>query len=116
MRKMKKGRKFGREKDQRKALMKSLVASLFLREKMKTTEAKAKEASRLAEKFITKAKKGGLVSRRNFAKYFSKKISEKLIKEIGPRYKERQGGCIRIIKMGRRKSDGAKMAIIELVK
>jgi len=116
MRKLKKGRKFSRKRDQRKALLKSLIGSLFLHEKIKTTEARAKEISRFAEKFITKAKKGDLASRRFLARYFSPKITKKLIDEIGPKYKERKGGYLRVIKLGPRKSDGARIAIIELVK
>jgi len=116
MRKLKKGRKFSRKRDQRKALLKNLSAELFLHEKIKTTEAKAKELKRYAEKFVTKAKKGDLSSRRYLLKFFSKSIVKKLIGEIAPRYKERPGGYTRVVKLGPRKSDGAKMAIIELVK
>ena len=116
MRKLKKSRKLSRKKDQRKALLKSLARALFLQEKIKTTEAKAKEVSAFAEKFITRAKKQNLASRRILAKYFSKNLVKKLVEEIAPRYKERKGGYTRIIKLGPRKSDGAKMAIIELVK
>jgi len=115
MRKLKKGRKFSRERDQRKALLKSLAVNLFLREKIKTTEAKAKGLSSFAEKLITKSKKGDLASRRILVRYFPKKIVKKLVNEIGPKYKERKGGYTRVIKLGPRKSDGAKMAIIELV-
>jgi large subunit ribosomal protein L17 len=88
----------------------------LLKEKIKTTEAKAKELSRFVEKFITRAKKGDLSSRRLLLQNFSSKIVKKLVKEIGPRYKDRSGGYTRIIKLGQRKSDGAKIAIIELVK
>jgi len=116
MRKRKKGRKLSRKRDQRKALLKSLGASLLLQEKIKTTEAKAKEASAFIEKFITKAKKGDLSARRFLARFFSEKVVKKLVEEIGPRYKDRKGGYTRIIKLGQRKSDGAKLAIIELVK
>ncbi len=116
MRKRKKGRKFGREKSQRKALLRSLANNLFLKEKIKTTESKAKELSPLAEKYITKAKKINLANRRILLKELSSKVVKKLEKEIGPRYKERKGGYTRIIKMGPRKSDGAKMVIIELVR
>ena len=116
VRKLKQGRKFSRERNQRRALLKSLAASLFLNEKIKTTEAKAKEVSGFAEKFITRAKKGDLASRRHLIGYFSEKIAKKLIDEIGPRYKERKGGYTRIIKLGPIKSDGARMAIIELEK
>lgn len=94
----------------------SLASALLLQEKIKTTEAKAKEASGFTEKFITKAKKGDITARRFLARFFTKKITKKLIEEISPRYKGRKGGYTRIIKLGRRKSDGAKMAIIELVK
>ena len=116
MRKLKQGRKLSRERNQRKALLKSLASALFLHEKIKTTEAKAKEVSMFAEKCITRAKKGDLNSRRILSKYFSKALVKKLVDDIGPKYKERKGGYTRIIKLGPRKSDGAKMAIIELVK
>jgi large subunit ribosomal protein L17 len=116
MRKLKKGRKLSRKSGQRKALLKSLAASLFLREKIKITEAKAKELSVFGQKCITRAKKGDLAARRILVRYFSKPLTKKLIEKIGPRYKERKGGYVRIIKLGPRKSDGAKMAIIELVK
>ena len=116
MRKLKQGRKLSRKRNQRKALLKSLAGAIFLHEKIKTTEAKAKEVSSFAEKCITRAKKGDLSSRRILAKYFSKDLVKKLVDEIGPKYKDRKGGYTRIIKLGPRKSDGAKMAIIELVK
>ena len=116
MRKLKKGRKLGRERDQRKALIKSILNSFFVYEKIKTTEAKAKEVSRFAEKIITKAKKGGVSQRRFLARFFSPKTVKKIIEETAPRYKDRKGGYLRIIKLGPRQSDGAKMAIIELVK
>lgn len=116
MKKGKKGRKLSRGKDQRKALLKSLARALFLHEKIKTTEAKAKEVSQFAQKCITKAKKGDLANRRHLARFFSKNIVKKLVDDIGKRYKERPGGYVRIIKLGPRKSDGAEMAIIELVK
>ena len=116
MKKRKKGRKLGRKKDQRKALVKALVSALFLHEKIKGTEGKLKEISRFAEKFITISKKGDLSSRRRLGQFFSPKIVKKLIDEIGPRYKERQGGYTRIIKLGQRNTDCANTAIIELVK
>ena len=115
MRKLKQGRKLSREKDQRKALLKSLARAIFIHKKIKTTEAKAKEVSMFAEKCITRAKKGDLSSRRILVKYFSKDLVKKLMDEIAPKYKDRKGGYTRIIKLGPRKSDGAKMAIIELV-
>ncbi|MCK4520568.1 50S ribosomal protein L17 [Candidatus Parcubacteria bacterium] len=116
MRKRKEGRKFHRQKDQRKALLKTLASALILNEKIKTTEVKSKEVSKFVEKNITKAKKGTMAARRLLAKFFAPKIVKKLIDDIGPRYKGRNGGYTRIIKLGIRKSDGTKMAIIELVK
>ena len=116
MRKIKKGRKFSRKRDQRKALLKTLASALILNNRIRTTEEKAKETCRYIEKFITKAKKGDLNSRRLLAKNFSPKIVKKLIDEIAPLYQERKGGYTRIIKLGRRKSDGAKLAMIELIK
>lgn len=116
MKKLKTGRKFSRPASQRKALLKSLSAELFLKEKITTTEAKAKELKRAAEKHITKAKQADLAARRHLLKFFSKPVVKKLIDQIGPDYKARPGGYTRIIKLGPRKSDGAKMVIIELVR
>jgi len=113
---MAKARKFSRKRSQRVALLKSLASNLILREKIKTTEAKAKGTAKFLEKFISQAKKRDLTSRRILANFFSFKIVKKLIEEIGPRYKERKGGYTRILKLGPRKSNGAKMAIIELIK
>lgn len=87
-----------------------------MKERIKTTEAKAKEVLPFAEKLITRAKKGDLSSRRILAGLFSPETVKKLMDEIAPRYKDRKGGCLRIIKLGPRQSDGAKIAIIELVK
>ena len=116
MKKGRQGRKLSRKTDQRKALIRGLANALFSKERIKTTEAKAKAAAGFAEKQITLAKEGGLASRRLLAKKFSIKIIKKLCDEIAPKYKDRQGGYTRIIKLGPRNSDGAKMAIIELVK
>ena len=116
MKKRKKGRKLHREKDQRKALFKQLFSALVLNEKIRTTEAKAKEMASRAEKFITRAKMDNLASRRYLLRFFRAEVVKKLAEKIAPRYEERRGGYTRIIKLGARKSDGAKMAIIELVK
>ena len=116
MRKRKAGRKLSRKKDQRKALLRALISALILRGKIKTTEAKAKEIARFCEQLITRAKKGDLASRKLIAVFLHSKIVKMLINDIAPRYKDRIGGYTRIIKLGQRKSDGAKMAIIELVK
>jgi large subunit ribosomal protein L17 len=116
MRKRKKGRKLSRERDQRKALIRSLARALLLKEKIKTTEARAKEVRCFIEKQITLSKRPGLSSQRLLARHFPSAIVKKLVTEIAPRYKERKGGYTRIIKLGPRKSNGARMAIIELVK
>jgi len=116
MKKRKANRKLNRERDQRKALLKTLATALILKEKIKTTESKAKELRVFIEPKITKAKKGGLNTIRYLNRFFNKEVVKKLVNEIGPRYKDRQGGYTRIIKLGSRKSDGAKMAIIELIK
>lgn len=116
MRKRKRGRKLSRERDQRKALFKGLATNLILKEKIETTTAKAKELAKFVEKKISRAKIDNLYSRRLLTRFFSKEIVKKLITEIAPRYKERKGGYTRIIKLGPRKSNGAKMVIIELVK
>jgi len=110
------GRKLSRKTGPRKALVKSLVFNLFTKEKIQTTEAKAKEIRAFAERNIEKAKKGGVLANRELMKYFTAKITKKLITEIAPRYKDRKGGYTRIIKLGTRNSDSAKIAIIELVK
>ncbi len=116
MRKLNKGRKFSRKIGPRNALLRVLVNNFLLHEKIKTTEAKAKELRIVAEKMITKAKDSNLANRRLLAATFTPKLTKKIIDEVAPRYKERNGGYTRIIKLGPRNSDGAKMAIIELVK
>ncbi len=116
MRKLNKGRKLSRRKGPRKALLKSLANNLFLHEKIKTTEAKAKELRPIAEKMITRAKKATVANRRALVLGLDVKIVKKLVDEIAPRYKERNGGYTRITKLGPRNSDGAHMVIIELVK
>ncbi len=109
-------RKFGRETGQRNALMRSLALSLVVRGKIKTTEAKAKELRPFIEKLITKGKNGTLGSRRIIISRLNSISGAKKIAEvIAPKYKERNGGYTRIIKLPTRMSDGAKMAQIEFV-
>ncbi|MFA7142096.1 MAG: 50S ribosomal protein L17 [Candidatus Paceibacterota bacterium] len=115
MKKLRKGRKLKREIGQRKALLNTLASSLILHGKITTTHAKAKELSPFVEKKITRAKKGDLTAKRMLSKNFSPNIVKKLVDDIAPKYKERQGGYTRVVKLMPRKSDGAKMAIIELV-
>ena len=114
MRHLKKGRKFGRERDQRRALMKSLASSFFMLGRIKTTEAKAKELRPWTEKFLTRAKSPSVETRRLLRGFFSENVVKKIIKQASSL--DRQGGYTRIIKLGERKSDRAKMAVIELVK
>ncbi|PIU42906.1 MAG: 50S ribosomal protein L17 [Parcubacteria group bacterium CG_4_9_14_0_2_um_filter_35_11] len=116
MRHLKKGRKFHREINQRKALFKSLGSNLILKEHIIITEPRAKELKRFIEKKITIAKRGNIAAIRNLRKYFSEKIVQKLVKEISPSLKERKGGYTRLTKIGRRATDRARMVKIELVK
>jgi len=116
MRKRKKGRKLNKKRDQRSALLKSLASALILKEKIRTTEAKAKEISSFVEKKITKAKAGNLASRRFLSRFFTDKVVKKMVDDLAVRFKERKGGYTRIIKLGQRKADAARAAIIELLK
>ena len=112
---MKRGtkRKFGKKKNLRQALYKSLATALIDNGKIKTTSAKAKSLSSFADKLVTTAKKQDLASRRELAMTFHPKIVKKLVDEIAPRFSDRQGGYTRIIRLGQRKSDAASMSIIE---
>ena len=108
-------RKFGLEKNQRVALMKSLVYSLTTKEKIRTTEAKAKELRPFMEKLVTLGKKETLASRRLLESRVGKIAAKKIATKLSPRYKERAGGYTRITKLVRRASDGAPQAVIEFV-
>ena len=110
-------RKFGREKNQRNALINSLALNLIVREKIKTTEPKAKELRPFIEKIITRAKKNDLASRKLVVSKLSnrKKEVKKVFEKIAVKYKYKNGGYTRIIKLGPRISDGARMAIIEFI-
>lgn len=112
-----KGRKFSREAGPRKAMLKNLASQVILHEKVTTTLEKAKEIRPIVEKLITKAKKGTLADRRIAAEFLSNKDKslEKLFTDLGPLYKERDGGYTRIIKLGNRKGDNAKIAQIQLL-
>ena len=115
MKHLKKARKFGRKTDQRKALMKSLASSFFILGKIKTTEAKAKALRSSIERFLTKAKNPTLAHRRLLYAYFSERVVKKIIEHANA-VSTRPGGYTRIIKMGERSSDAARMATMELVK
>lgn len=109
-------RKFGRETNQRAALLKSLARSLVLEGRINTTEAKAKEIRPIVEKLVTRGKIPSLSNRRMLiAQLGDEKTAAKLI-ETAEGYKERAGGYLRITKMGPRKGDASKMAVIEFVK
>lgn len=116
MRHGKKGRKFGRKKGQRRAFIKGLLNNLIMREKIETTEARAKELRPRAEKFVTLAKKQTIAALRLLLSRLPKQAAQKLYYEIAPRYTERKGGYTRIIKVAkRRKRDAAKSAVIEFI-
>ena len=111
-----KSRRFGGDAAHQRLMMANLVASLIAAEAIVTTEAKAKALRPIAEKVITKAKKGGMHRHRQVVSYLNdKEIAAKLFNEIGPRYAERNGGYLRILKLGPRHGDNAPMAKIELV-
>lgn len=110
------GRAFGRNSPQRKALFRSLTNALLRHELIKTTLPKAKELRRFAEPLITLAKQDGVANRRlAFSRLRDKDVVSKLFGDIGPRYKARPGGYLRILKCGNRAGDNAPMAYIELV-
>ncbi len=111
-----KGKRFGKSPAHHRLIMANLATDLFMHEKVTTTEAKAKALRPVAEKLITKARKGDLHSRRVVLKTIHDKAAvAKLFEEVAPRYEERQGGYVRITKLGPRRGDGAAEAIIELV-
>lgn len=108
-------RTLGRERNQRRSLLKSLAASLIENRKIKTTLARAKELSPFVDKFVTISKVGGVNSLRILSSKVGKQNAGVLVKEIASAYKDRKGGYTRIIKLNPRKSDGALMAQIEFV-
>lgn len=116
MRHLKKGKKFGRETGPRKALLKSLLHNLITCDKIKTTESKAKELKPMIEKMVTRAKDPTIANKRLIMQRLGNVLDvKKLFSEIAPKYKERKGGYTRIIKIAPRKSDAAKMAVIEFI-
>src|SRR4030042_1247028 len=110
------GRKLGRTSSHRWAMLRNLVTSLFEHERVKTTDAKAKEIRPLAEKMIGLGKRGDLHARRQMLMFIrSRAVVQKIFETIAPRYQNRIGGYVRIMKLGVRPGDGASMSIIELV-
>ncbi len=109
------GKQLNRDKNQRKALIKSLMTSLVLEEQIKTTEMKAKAIRGEVDKLITKARKETNLAKSLLGKKISSKAIDKLIKEIAPRFKGRNGGYTRIIRLGKRLGDDAQMVLMEWV-
>ena len=110
-------RKFGRERNQRRAFIRSLAVALITRGKIKTTEARAKEVRSAVERLITYAKreKSAQANIKEITKFVNKTTAKKLIKDIAPKYTGRAGGYTRIIKIGQRGGDAAHMVFIEFV-
>jgi len=116
MRHRKSGRQLNRNSSHRKAMFRNMASSLFEHELIKTTLPKAKELRRVAEPLITMAKDDSVAKRRvAFARLRDQAAVAKLFSELGPRYKERDGGYLRILKCGYRPGDKAPMAFVELV-
>ena len=116
MRHRESGRKLNRNSSHRKAMFRNMAVSLIEHEMIKTTLPKAKELRRIAEPLITMAKVDNVAKRRlAFSRLRDRNIVTKLFNELGPRYKERPGGYLRILKCGFRSGDKAAMAIVELV-
>ncbi|MBT8097490.1 MAG: 50S ribosomal protein L17 [Woeseia sp.] len=116
MRHRKSGRKLGRNSSHRKAMFRNMAASLLRHEQIKTTLPKAKELRRVVEPLITLAKVDGVANRRlAFDRLRDKVVVGKLFSDLGPRFKARPGGYLRILKIGPRPGDAAPMAIVQLV-
>ena len=111
-----KSRRFGGDAAHQRLMMGNMVASLIAAEGLVTTEAKAKALRPIAERMVTKAKKGGVYRQRDVVAFIGDKdMAHKLFDEIAPRYEDRQGGYTRILKLGPRHGDNAPMARIEFV-
>ena len=109
-------RKLGRSSAHRKAMLRNLVTDLLREGRITTTDTRAKEARRQAEKMITLAKRGDLHARRQVLAYvYDESVVTKLFDEIAPKYADRQGGYTRILKLGPRKGDNAELVFLELV-
>jgi large subunit ribosomal protein L17 len=110
------GRKLGRATDHRMALFRNQVTDLLKHERIITTEAKAREVKGLADKMITLGKRGDLHARRRALGYiYDRKIVDKIFDDLAQRYADRPGGYSRMVKIGQRLGDGARMAQLELV-
>ena len=110
------GRKLSRPTAHRMSMLRTMVTDLLKHEMVQTTEAKAREIRPLAEKMITRGKKGTLHERRLAAAFLTDRtVLKKVFEELGPRFESRPGGYTRIVKLGQRKGDAAPMAIVELL-
>jgi len=109
-------RKLGRESGHRGLMLRNLVTSFLKNGKIVTTEARAKETKRQAEKMITLAKRGDLHARRQALAYMTDEtVVKNLFDEVAPKYQDKNGGYTRILKLGQRRGDGAETVILELV-
>jgi len=116
MRHRKSGRRLGRNSSHRKAMFRNMATSLLCHETIRTTLPKAKELRRVVEPLITLAKEDGVANRRlAFSRLRDKEAVGKLFKDVGPRFKDRPGGYLRILKTGPRPGDAAPMAIVQFV-
>jgi large subunit ribosomal protein L17 len=116
MRHGKKIKKLGRTKSHRKAMLANMAASLFMYQMIKTTETKAKEVRKLAEKLISLAKRGDLHAHRQVYDVIKdRKLVKKLFDEIAPKFADREGGYTRVSKLGARRGDGAPISVVELL-
>ena len=116
MRHKKAGRKLGRTSSHRKAMFRNMAASLLRHETIRTTLPKAKELRRVVEPLITMAREDGVAKRRlAFDRLRDKEVVGKLFQDLGPRFRNRPGGYLRILKLGPRPGDSAPMAIVQLV-
>jgi large subunit ribosomal protein L17 len=116
MRHRKLGRNLSRNASHRKAMLRNMVTSLFKFEQLETTDEKAKELRRVAEKMITLSKRGDLHARRQALGFIKDKaVAHKLFAELKDRYLQRQGGYVRIVKKGTRKGDGASISVIQIL-
>ncbi len=116
MRHRKKGRELSRTRSHRRALLRNLATSLILHERIRTTQAKAKELRPFAERLVTLARRGDVHSRQLAARDVADRTAlRKLFDQIGPRFQDRPGGYTRIMKLGARKGDGAELALIEFL-
>ncbi len=117
MRHRKSFKKLSRTREHRRALLRNLVTSLFIHERIETTVVKAKESRRLGERMITFAKRGDLAARRHVARFVhGDDVVKKLFETVAPWYADRNGGYTRIVKIGRRLGDAGETALLELVK